>query len=389
VRSRRVCSQLTSATELYYVNVQNRGVSNVMSPAEFRQASVRYACPRPITFLLALTTLASACADRSPQPTPRLYVSNEHGGDVAIVDPTEGRVVERIPVGKRPRGVRVSHDGRHLLVALSGSPIAGPDVDESKLPPGDRSADGIGFVDVAARKVVRIFPSGQDPESFDLSPDGKTVYVSNEEIAEMSVLDLTSGAITGRVPVGEEPEGVTVRPGGTEVYVTCEGDNAVLAIDTKTLKVLGRMTTAARPRSVVFTKDGRTAFVAAETGGAVTILDATAHTVIGTIPITTRAAAPTRPRPMGTALSADARHVFVSTGRARSVAVIDIASRGVVRTIDDVGTRPWGIAVSPDGKELYTANGPSDDVSVIDITSGRISRRVHVSGSPWGIAVSP
>ena len=40
------------------------------------------------------------------------------------------------------------------------------------------------------RTLVRTYPSGQDPESFDLSPDGKTLYVSNEETAEMSVLDL-------------------------------------------------------------------------------------------------------------------------------------------------------------------------------------------------------
>ena len=74
-----------------------------------------------------------------------------------------------------------------LLVALSGSPIAGPGVDESKLPPADRAADGIGVVDLATRKVVRTLTSGQDPEAFDLSPDGKTLYVSNEETAEMSV----------------------------------------------------------------------------------------------------------------------------------------------------------------------------------------------------------
>ena len=78
-----------------------------------------------------------------------------------------------------------------MLVALSGSPIAGPGVDESKLPPADRAADGIGVVDLATRKLVRTLKSGQDPEAFDLSPDGKTLYVSNEETAEMSVLDMS------------------------------------------------------------------------------------------------------------------------------------------------------------------------------------------------------
>ena len=60
----------------------------------------------------------------------------------------------------------------------------------------------------ATHKLVRTHHSGQDPESFDISPDGTKVYVSNEDAAEMSVLDLTSGTITARVQVGEEPEAV-------------------------------------------------------------------------------------------------------------------------------------------------------------------------------------
>ncbi len=180
---------------------------------------------------------------------PRLYVSDETGGNVFVVDPVSGQVTQTIPVGKRPRGIRLSGDGGQLLVALSGSPIAGPGVDESKLPPADRTADGIGVVDLATHKVVRTYPSGQDPEVFDLSPDGRTLYVSNEDAAQMSVVDLASGTITSRTPVGQEPEGVSVRPDGREIWVTCEGDNEVVAIDAATHKVVARIPSGARPRA--------------------------------------------------------------------------------------------------------------------------------------------
>src|SRR4051812_4999976 len=84
---------------------------------------------------------------------PRLYVSNEDGGDVAVIDTGSDTVVTTIPVGKRPRGVKLSPDGKLLYVALSGSPRGGPGVDESKLPPPDRAADGIGVVDLKAGKL--------------------------------------------------------------------------------------------------------------------------------------------------------------------------------------------------------------------------------------------
>jgi DNA-binding beta-propeller fold protein YncE len=96
--------------------------------------------------------------------------------------------------GQAAARVRLSHDGKLLYVALSGSPRAAPGVDESKLPPPDRAADGVGVLDLTTRKLVRTYASGQDPESFDLSRDGKTLYVSNEDASQLSVLDLGGGA---------------------------------------------------------------------------------------------------------------------------------------------------------------------------------------------------
>src|SRR6478752_2267549 len=149
-----------------------------------------------------------------------LYVSAEGSGEIFVVDPEHASVAARIPVGKRPRGLKVSKDGRFLFVALSGSPRGGPNMDESKLPPPDRSADGIGVVDLVERKLVRTLPSGQDPETFDLSKDGKTLR---------------------RVPVGKEPEGVSVRHAGKVVYVTSEQDSKVAAIEATTFAVVAEV----------------------------------------------------------------------------------------------------------------------------------------------------
>jgi YVTN family beta-propeller protein len=318
----------------------------------------------------------------------RIYVSNEDSGEITVLDPAAGQVLQRLSVGKRPRGIKLSPDGKLLFVALSGSPNAGPGVDESKLPPPDRSADGIGVVDLATFKLLRTLPSGQDPEAFDLSPDGKTLYISNEETAEVTVLNVATGKVARRVPVGKEPEGVTVRPDGKVVYVTCEGDAEVVAIDTATLKVLSHMHTEPRPRSVVFTRDGSTAFATAERGAAVTVLDGLRHKAIATIKIPSEAGKPLPARPMGSVIAPDGRHIYVSNGRGESVAVIDVATRKVTRMMNDVGARPWGIGVSPDGKNIYTANGPSDDVSVIDVEKGRVDRRINVGGRPWGLVVA-
>ncbi len=348
-----------------------------------------------VCLVAVATVIVSSCSrDQKAAPEPAvaaatvLYVSDESGGDIAVIDPASAQVVATIPVGKRPRGVKVSRDGKLLYVALSGSPNAGPGVDESKLPPADRSADGVGVVDLTTRKLLRILPSGQDPETFDLSADGKVLYVSNEETAELTALDLDTGVIRGKVGgVGKEPEGVTVRPDGKAVYVTSEQDGQVTAIDTSNLSIAGQMPTGRRPRSIVFAKDGVTAFVTDELEGTVTVLDTVAQKAVAEIKISLSSPMPMGPRPMGAVLSADGKLLYVTTGRGGSVAVVDVASRTQVRSLDGVGARPWGIALSPDGAFIYTANGTSHDVSITNVATGNVDKRIHVDGAPWGVAV--
>jgi YVTN family beta-propeller protein len=342
---------------------------------------------RAISRTWALFAGLAACVATSASASPLVYVSTEEGGEVVAIDPQTATVVTRIPVGKRPRGLKLSPDGKRLYVALSGSPRAAPGTDESKLPPADRAADGVGVVDLASHKLVRTLSSGQDPESFDVSRDGKTLFVSNEESAEMTVLDLVSGKVKKKVRVGDEPEGVTLRPDGRAVYVTSEQENAVVAVSTPGFKVLARIPTGPRPRSIAFSQDGATGFVTSENGALVTAFDARKNAAAEPIKIEPKAKTQLGPRPMGTALSPDGKLLYVSLGRGEAVAVIDVAARKQVRIIDGVGARPWGIGVSADGKTIFTANGPSNDVSIIDAATDKVTARVKVGGLPWGLAV--
>lgn len=335
-------------------------------------------------FAVAALLVAASSVGCSKKPDPKLlYISAEVSGEVIVVDPEFASVLARIPVGKRPRGLKVSRDGRTLYVALSGSPRGGPNVDESKLPPADRSADGIGVVDLVERKLVRTLESGQDPETFDISLDGKTLYVSNEETATLSVLDIPSGKVVRKVPVGEEPEGVSLRPDGKVVYVTSEQGSKVTAIDTTSFAVVADIAAGMRPRVIAFSKDGNTGFVSNEFGGTLTAFDAKKNVALGTVKI--EAKSPKGERPMGLVVSPDGSKLFVSTGRGGAVAVVDVAKREMTSLIQDVGERPWGIAVSDDGKRVFTANGPSNDVSIIDLSSGKIEKKVELGGGPWGL----
>jgi YVTN family beta-propeller protein len=337
-----------------------------------------------LSIILAIAVLLSSCASTAPESKKpaayRIYVTNEVSGDLSIIDSATMSVVANVPLGKRPRGIHASRDGKLIYVALSGSPIAGPGVDESKLPPPDKSADGIGVFDIALNKVVKMLPGGSDPEEFDLSLDGKLLYVSNEDIAGASVVDLATGRLLVTLPTGEEPEGVKVSPDGKHVLVTSEDAGTIAVIDTAAQKVLHTVKIGRRPRTIAFMPDNTRVWVNAENDGTVVLADAMKKEILQTVQLGEAG----KVKPMCVVLSADASKLYVSTGRGRMVFIVDTATAKVEASIE-VGQRPWGMTLSPDGKTLFTANGPSNDLSVVDLATKTVTKKIVLTGSPWGV----
>jgi len=339
--------------------------------------------------LISTIVILNGCKapEKSPEPTEaalpdhdgRVYVTDEVSGDLTVLNAKTLATVSTIHLGKRPRGIHASPDHKFLYIAVSGTPIAPPGVDESTLPPPDRSADGIAIFDVAANKVTRTIQGGADPENFDVSPDGKYIYVSNEDTSAVSIIDIQAGAVSKSFPVGAQPEGVKISPDGKLVYVTSEETGKLFVLDPDKGKVIANIAVGHRPRTIAFLPDGKTAYVNAENDGDVVIVDTVKKKMTGKIHL----GKPGEVKPMAVLLSADAKTLYTSTGRGQAVFAIDTANNKPLYSVT-VGRRPWGIALSTDGKTLYTANGPSNDVTAVDLASHTVGHKAAAGGGPWG-----
>ncbi|MBO0222947.1 beta-propeller fold lactonase family protein, partial [Vibrio parahaemolyticus] len=78
-------------------------------------------------------------------------------------------VIRTFPVGRRPRGLTFSRDGRTLYVCASDS-------------------DAVQVIDPDTGAVRHNLPSGEDPEQFALAPDDRTLFIANEENATTTVV---------------------------------------------------------------------------------------------------------------------------------------------------------------------------------------------------------
>jgi YVTN family beta-propeller protein len=339
--------------------------------------------------------LAFLAAIAQGAPGYEVYVTNERSGDVTVIGGADFKVAATVPVGKRPRGIHVSPNGKTVYVAVSGTPIeAPPQIDANGNPVfakkqskdddddanADKAADGIALLDVGSKKFVKKINAGSDPEEFALSKDGRRIYISNEDVKTASVISIATAKLEHIIPVGQEPEGVTTTPDGKQFYVTCEAGGDIYVIETGAFSVAAQFKVKGRPRSVAFLSDGAIGFIPSESAGELNVIDAVKAQVLKTITL------PTGSRPMRVKLSIDEKKLFVSNGRAGTISVFDAHSYELLSTIK-VGARPWGLGVSPDGKFLFAANGPSNDVSVVDLQTNLEVARIKAGSSPWGVAI--
>jgi PQQ-dependent catabolism-associated beta-propeller protein len=314
---------------------------------------------------LALALIASALPGLAKN-TGYLFVSSEDDDVVTVLDGNTLKPVKEVRTAERPRGMRFSPDHKQLYVAC-----------------GD--GDSIDFIDVAKLAVVdRMGVAG--PETFDLSPDGKVMYVSNEDDALMTAFDLASKKEIGSVSVGPEPEGVLATPDGKTVYVASEVASMVHVVDAKRLRLRDNVIVDSRPRRLALTPDGKHLWVSSEIGGTVSVIDTATDKVTARIVFEPEGFRAEDITPVGIEMTEDGATAFVALGGANHVAVVDVADLEVADYIL-VGKRPWNLELTADDKTLYVVNGQSDDVSVIDVEELSVTRSVPAARTPYGVAI--
>ncbi len=292
---------------------------------------------------------------------PLAYASNEGSGTVSVIDTATDTVKATLRVGKKPRGIALSADGKRLYLS-------------------DQELDALVVVDTAkgtepapraARKISR--------SHLPLARRAAGSRVMIEEDNEVAIDDTTTLEVKSRINTrGKNPDHAVWSPDGHWLYVSAENADSVDIIDVAAGAIVKSLVVGLRPRGIGFLPDGSRAYVAAEAAGVVAVVDVAKQEVIGSIKAGLRS--------NGIVVHPDGKRVFVTSGGNGTVQVLDVASGTFVREIE-VGKRPWNMALTPDGAKLYVACGRSNAVAVIDTKTGARIAQVEVGELPWGVAV--
>jgi YVTN family beta-propeller protein len=189
-----------------------------------------------------------------------LYVANWVSNDVSVIDLRSGRVRRLLPTVRTPRGLWPTPDGRRLYVAgfdngeleridlrsgrrkvllrtggamrhLVGDPRRG------RLYADDMGTSEAFVVDLASGRVRRLAATDSTPNTIDLSPDGRVLYVSNRgrngscycapgpEWGSVLAIDAASGRVLDAMVGGNQTTGLDVSANGRLLVFTDFLDN--------------------------------------------------------------------------------------------------------------------------------------------------------------------
>ena len=340
-----------------------------------------------------------------------LYVVCERSDQLLVLNAKEGVVLQRIRVGRTPRGVAISPDGRQVFVTNSWDDTVSV-IDAAK-------------IDSATETATRTIATGAEPYGVVVDHAGKTLYVANRISNDVSVIDIASGAECKRLMAGRGASYLAISADGTRVYCThvyprigaqrTVPQSEVTVIDTAREAVVERIPLqgVAGMFHIALSSDGRMGVVAQMRpknlvplahvehgwvfGHSLTVFGADAG---GTIEVPLDELEHYYSLQYGVAIAPDKSRILVTASGSDIVTVIDTkrllafahsrqkpfvndlsASANYVMARIAVGKNPRGVAMSPDGKRLYVANRMDDTLSVIDTTSNKSVGTIDLGGS--------
>jgi DNA-binding beta-propeller fold protein YncE len=319
---------------------------------------MRRALAAPLAAIASCVTLSVSAAQTSADLTEIAFVANAEAGTVALVDVASRSV--------------------------------------------------IGVLDINPARAERKGPGATNyAQDTDVSPDGRTIYVSRGYLGDVAAFDLSSAKLlwqrsldTGRA------DHMTITKDGRSVFVSALMDNRVYKLAASTGEINGHAITGIYPHDVKVSKDGhwlynsslgplvslpRSAAAAplTQTPGdpfQLTIAD------VETLAVRDRIKLDNAFRPWQ--FSKDEKLIYAQRSNEHAVVTYDLASRKIIRRLGlpvkpGVTSADWdfeaphhGLALTEDGATLCLAARASDYAALVDTKELALIATIPVGDAP-------
>ena len=297
-----------------------------------------------------------------------------------------------------------------FLIALLPALGTAKDQSQQKLYILNSELDTMTVVDVASNKVLGKVKVGLQPHGLASPKSQDVLWVSAEGANELVKVDPIADRVLARYPVGRRPNEIDVTSDGRLVFIPALVDGVYQVFDTEAEKITKTIATDGFPHNVVVSFDDRYAYLSPmdrepyygeeqakergipfSTNQKLYVLDIASLSVVGHVEL------PDAPRPI--IIHPKGHRVYVNRDGLLGFEVVDTVARKRIATAKFEMTREeratpsrsHGIGVTPDGREVWSTDINNGVVHVFDVTSDEPKHiaRLETGRSPLWLTITP
>jgi YVTN family beta-propeller protein len=176
----------------------------------------------------------------------RAFVANIRSNSVSVIDLKTDTLEKIIETGEGAEGIALSADGKSVWVS-------------------NRGEDTISIIDCASLEITQELTSEKFPIRVKTTTDGKYALVSNAQSGTVTVFDTSSKALIKTISMEASalekentrlfqdfndspvPVGILVHPANTHAFVANTNADIITVIDLESLEITGRLTAGKEP----------------------------------------------------------------------------------------------------------------------------------------------
>jgi YVTN family beta-propeller protein len=261
------------------------------------------------------------------------------------------------------------------------------------------AGDNIHVIDPATNKIVGVIEDIEVPHGLTIAPDGSRIYVTDEALRTLDVVDAKTLKVTKRIPLSGRPNNVDVSKDGAYVYVGIrEAPGAVDVIETGSLKNVKSIPVKGEIHNVYVTPDGKFAVAGSIAASTISVIDTSTNSLAWTLTLSAGI------RPMAFTRNPDGstKDIIVQLSNFHGFAVVDFAARKEIQRISLPdppgqeketqglqGSPSHGLAITPDGKMLWVTSKYYDYVAAYSLPDYKLLKVVPVGLHPEWLTIPP
>jgi YVTN family beta-propeller protein len=280
-----------------------------------------------------------------------------------------------------------------LILVLLAAPVAAKTV---RVYISNQDGSSIDVIDASTNKVVQTIKGVVAPDGISITPDKTRGFIPDRNEKVLVVVDMKTGETIKKIPLSERPNLPAISRDGKQVYVAiwplkadAKTQGAIDIIDTTTLENIKTIPTHGGMHDIYVTNDNKYLVCGSPQGKLLTVIDLKTDEIAWELPFDRGTLA----MAIESGKDGSAKRIFLGLVQYNGIAVVDFAKhQEVARLHLPVGKEfeapgmggPHGNAITPDGKYLWAVCNQYNAVFVYSLADLKLVGQAPLPGKNKG-----